>query len=330
MPAWIHNRAEHILASNQSMPKSEAFAIATQQSHAVGKSPKSYGTAQGRHVAKAKYPTPKDDKKTANPGNLDSPKMAAFASELAKIAKTGRSSEAKNQRLVGAGLIGGGLASATVGSHIINKVLRSPAVGSALPLFDKLKANAHIPIHGPEMAAGSKAEAANAMINNMRGNAAWLPPHALKEFPKGGVFIGAGGGNHPAILAHELGHAALDANRAGRVVQNRVMNIFGKFYGAVPVLPGMAASAGLGGITAHSESENVRRLGRWAPMLAAAPNLLSEGGASVSGLMQMRRAGASKRQLLKGVGQLLPAFSTYAAKPLLFTGAAHLGQASQE
>lgn len=87
MPQWIHNRAEHILAKNPSMPKSKAFAIATQQSHAVGKSPKSYGTAQGRHVAKAKYPTPKDDKKTANPGHLESSKMASFLDEFSKISE---------------------------------------------------------------------------------------------------------------------------------------------------------------------------------------------------------------------------------------------------
>lgn len=47
MPEWIHNRAEHLLAKNPSMSKSQAFAIATQQSHALGKTPKSYGTKAG-------------------------------------------------------------------------------------------------------------------------------------------------------------------------------------------------------------------------------------------------------------------------------------------
>lgn len=73
------------------MSKSEAFAIATQQSHALGKSPKSYGTVKGRQEARAKFDTPKDDKKTANPGNLESPKMAsvysAFFDELEKISQ---------------------------------------------------------------------------------------------------------------------------------------------------------------------------------------------------------------------------------------------------
>jgi hypothetical protein len=41
----------------------------------VGKSPTGYGTSEGRHEAKAKYETPKDDKRTANPGELRSEKM---------------------------------------------------------------------------------------------------------------------------------------------------------------------------------------------------------------------------------------------------------------
>jgi hypothetical protein len=77
MPQWIHERAEHLLAKNPSMPKGEAFAVATQQSHALGKSPKGYGTLTGRQTAKAKFDTPKDDKKTANPGNLETPKLKA-------------------------------------------------------------------------------------------------------------------------------------------------------------------------------------------------------------------------------------------------------------
>jgi hypothetical protein len=75
MPAWMEQRATHILAKNPSMPKSEAFALATQQMHALGKSPEHYGTEEGREKAKAKFPTPGDDKKTANPGKLMSPKM---------------------------------------------------------------------------------------------------------------------------------------------------------------------------------------------------------------------------------------------------------------
>jgi hypothetical protein len=86
MPAWIHNRAEHILAKNPSMDKSQAFAIATQQSHRLGKSPKGYGTSAGKKRAKAKFDKPKKEYvKTPNPGKLESPKMASLEEKLAKV-----------------------------------------------------------------------------------------------------------------------------------------------------------------------------------------------------------------------------------------------------
>jgi hypothetical protein len=84
MPQWIHDRAGHIQAKNPSMPESEAWAIATQQSHALGKSPKGYGTAEGHHEAKAKYDTPSDDKKTADPGHIG--KEAGLLSVVAPMA----------------------------------------------------------------------------------------------------------------------------------------------------------------------------------------------------------------------------------------------------
>ena len=49
------------------MEESTAWAIATQQSHALNKSPKNYGTSEARQKAKNKYKTPKDDEKQAFP-----------------------------------------------------------------------------------------------------------------------------------------------------------------------------------------------------------------------------------------------------------------------
>lgn len=60
---WIHDRAEHILQSSDSLDgekgKSIAYALATQQAHRLGKSPKGYGTEEGKQVAKQKYDQPK-------------------------------------------------------------------------------------------------------------------------------------------------------------------------------------------------------------------------------------------------------------------------------
>lgn len=72
--------------------KQVAFAVATQQAHRLGKSPKTFkskttgrkerfGTAEGRSVAKAKFDKPKSEyQKTASVV-----KMAAFTNELLKI-----------------------------------------------------------------------------------------------------------------------------------------------------------------------------------------------------------------------------------------------------
>jgi hypothetical protein len=77
MPAWVHERAKHLLAKNPEMNKSTAFAIASQQAHASGKSPKKWGTSGGKQDAKEKYDKPKKEyTKTPNPGKLDSPKLA--------------------------------------------------------------------------------------------------------------------------------------------------------------------------------------------------------------------------------------------------------------
>ena len=82
MPAWIHNRAEHLLAKNPDMEKGTAFAIATQQGHKLGKNPKGYGTKQGKRTAKRKFDKPrKEYVKTPNPKGLESPKMAAVKSD---------------------------------------------------------------------------------------------------------------------------------------------------------------------------------------------------------------------------------------------------------
>lgn len=76
MPQWIHERAKHLLAKNPEMDTGMAFGIATQQSHALGKSPKNFGTHKGRLKAKKKYDEPGKMTKTPNPGKLKTEKLA--------------------------------------------------------------------------------------------------------------------------------------------------------------------------------------------------------------------------------------------------------------
>lgn len=84
MPKWIHDRADYIKSKNPSMDESTAFAIATQQAHSLGKSPKGYGTAEGRQVAKSKYDTPEDDVKAAKGHSKEAGLFRAFAPIVSK------------------------------------------------------------------------------------------------------------------------------------------------------------------------------------------------------------------------------------------------------
>lgn len=89
MPEWIHDRVTHIKAKNPDMPEGEAWGIATNQAHALGKSPKNYGTAEGRANAKQIYKTPADDEHKANPKMEKKSAeimVAALLDELDKIA----------------------------------------------------------------------------------------------------------------------------------------------------------------------------------------------------------------------------------------------------
>lgn len=95
MPQWIHDRADHIRAKNPGMPKSESFAIATQQAYAAGKAPKSgFGTSKGKREARQKYDEPKSEyKKVADPssktkaGSISLVSLLGFSNELQKIAQ---------------------------------------------------------------------------------------------------------------------------------------------------------------------------------------------------------------------------------------------------
>lgn len=184
MPKWIHDRAEHLLAKNPSMPKSQAFAIATQQAHAVGKSPKGYGTNEGRRTAKAKYDTPKDDKKTANPGQLESAKMdkkaqvamfAAFRDELTKIAANDNFLQAllKIANILPPGATAGGMMHAE--GLLAGLAKKTPRLGRI--------AGEHNAIVNMARSAGHAGEGGSAIKSLIPGSGKpSLPPAATKGF----------------------------------------------------------------------------------------------------------------------------------------------------
>lgn len=82
---WIHDRAHRIMEEGKTQDeygaekgKQVAYAIATQQAHKTGKSPKDFRTSAGVREAKQKYDEPKSEyQKTAM--------MEGFLDELVKI-----------------------------------------------------------------------------------------------------------------------------------------------------------------------------------------------------------------------------------------------------
>ena len=87
---WIHDRAHHIMSKNPSMEKGIAYAVATQQAHKVGKSPKNFRTAGGVLEAKIKHPFPKKYYKKTASANVALRRLRRLAKEAAAARQIGR------------------------------------------------------------------------------------------------------------------------------------------------------------------------------------------------------------------------------------------------
>lgn len=95
---WVYSRAARLRKKNPKMEESTSFAIAVQQAHKVGKSPKSFHTPEGVATAKAKMTNPiKEYRKTAA--------LAGFFDEMDKIASAGGLLRGAAQQVSKVGLI---------------------------------------------------------------------------------------------------------------------------------------------------------------------------------------------------------------------------------
>lgn len=123
---WIHDRAHNIMQKGEltgkygdKQGKSVAYAIAVQQAHKLGKSPKGFRTSQGVRTAKKKFSLPKKEyRKTAaahihNWGNdmIKTATLYSFFDELEQIEKdAGWGKKLLTGGLLAATLAGGGKA----------------------------------------------------------------------------------------------------------------------------------------------------------------------------------------------------------------------------
>ena len=118
------------------------------------------------------------------------------------------------------------------------------------------------------------------------------------------VILGDLAANSPATVAHELGHAEIAKNRLGRVIQNRTTLNMANHPHTVGAIAG--------GLSGLSDNPYLHAAGIAAPMIAAAPQLLYEGGASLLGARAIRRAGGSWADMGQAAGRMTKALGTYA------------------
>lgn len=125
----------------------------------------------------------------------------------------------------------------------------------------------------------------------------------------------------PAMIAHELGHAHYDTNKAAGKVGKYAHKVYLATGGSNSPLPSLTAigtgiAAGRQKFNAEKEGKKenkaLRHASYLAPTAVSAPMLISEGAASLKGLQLMKQAGANRAMRMKGAGKLGMAFGTYA------------------
>lgn len=129
---------------------------------------------------------------------------------------------------------------------------------------------------------------------------------------------------HPAVLAHEMGHAT----GIGKHMTGSHANILHALHSWGPAAGTLAALAGtrswaLRGATKEERDKRLKKLQIASGLggVAAVPVLAEEARASINAVNLGRKAGKG----LEYARHLLPAFGTYAAAPVALTGATLYG-----
>lgn len=128
---WIHDRAHRIMEEGETQNKygpkqgkQIAYAIATQQAHKMGTTPKKkggYGTRLGRAVAKAKFDQPRREYKKTAEDLTAVQKIAEILKEASLTRTLGRGFEAMERHPALEGAIVGGLAGGLGGGIVGEK-----------------------------------------------------------------------------------------------------------------------------------------------------------------------------------------------------------------
>lgn len=107
------------------------------------------------------------------------------------------------------------------------------------------------------------------------------------------------------ILAHEVGHAKVDENLLGRLIQSKPSRIIAHLSAPAALVSGMLTRTPKGKV-----------LSVVVPVAATLPTLGSEAWASIKGHSLLEEGGASKADLEKYKERMTKAFLTYVSLPV--------------
>lgn len=121
-------------------------------------------------------------------------------------------------------------------------------------------------------------------------------------------------------LAHEVGHATTEQSAIGRLYQNKAGRTAMRGPHALPIAGGLGLLGGLA-----TDDKRLLALAALSGGLLSLPALGSEAMASIRGLRNLQRLGASPEALRSAAKALAPAFGTYLARAGKNTAASALG-----
>lgn len=206
------------------------------------------------------------------------------------------------------GAIGGSSFSGLSGAAAERAALEE-AKGRAGGLLERVRASSPVPVTPLESGAGPAyvSEDVAKLMKRIGGP---------KEMQREQIMMGAGQmSKAPGVLGHEIGHARLQRSALGRLAQSvpsrALFNLTN--LGVTGVASGIGASGVEDPVTGALVAGGV-------PLATTIPTLGSEAGASIKGIGELRRAGASPAQIAAAKKTLLRAFGTYGGTALKGTG----------
>lgn len=128
-------------------------------------------------------------------------------------------------------------------------------------------------------------------------------PHYISPRGKQQVYVRKN--EDPAILAHELGHAELDREIVGSILQSTGMRAASRLGLGVGILAGAGGEPTIGATIGAA---------------SLLPVLAYEGMASSRGIARLREAGATEAEVSAAKTKLLNAWGTYASLPVAAIG----------